>query len=265
MVLLSSFVKNDTVLPWNLSQRRRPFGHRRAGRAVATVAVICAMALAACAGSGFEYVSSPSSGTYFKVPQAWEVFDERQVLGADPTKPPEDSGLQFLRILDASPHATAADLKVQTAVKPEFSFQLVDFSDQDGMPYNWPWFRLQTSTLPFGVAWVRNLTIEERDTFSRLDLRNEVIPLDALMDSAIYKVRQIRPPEGIVKPKGAAGTRLVYEVTLGETSFVVDQTGLVDPEHRLVYFFIAGCRSECYAQHGPTITQIADSWTIKEL
>ena len=32
----------------------------------------------------------------------------------------------------------------------------------------------------------------------------------------------------------------------------------------MVYFFIVGCDADCFAANRRTITEIADSWTVKE-
>ncbi len=232
------------------------------------VATALVLVLAGCGGTGFQYVSSPSDGAFYKLPNKWRVFDEEQALM--PTGESENgrTGLRFLSIFDASPTPDVQrQLRIISTMENDQAFQLVEDDIADGLPYNWPWFRLQTAEHPFGVAWVRELTLEERDAFSRFDLRNEVVPLDRINDQAIGEVRFLRPPEGIVKPRGLAGTRLAYEIQYAAPtpgSFTVDQTGLIDPDHRVVYFFIIGCQTECYNTNRSTITQIADSWTIKE-
>lgn len=199
------------------------------------VAALASVVLAGCTGSGFRYVKSSANATYFKVPKDWKVFDRDQVVGAVSQTEPVDksSGLKFLAIFDADPHPSL---------------------DHD----------LQTATHPFGLARVRELNLEERDAFSRADLRNEIVPIDDILDQKLGTVDLVTEPKSIVRPKGLAGTRLVYRISTSDGSFTVDQTGLVDPDHRLVYFFIAGCESECYASNRRTITEIADSWTIKE-
>jgi hypothetical protein len=74
----------------------------------------------------------------------------------------------------------------------------------------------------------------------------------------------VTQPKSIVKPHGLHGSRLVYSVVTHDGSFTVDQTGLVDAGTHTLYFFIVGCESQCFAQNRRTISQVADSWTIKE-
>jgi hypothetical protein len=200
-------------------------------RVVATV--LGTAALAACAGSGFRYVKSTETETYFKVPEEWKVFDRDEVLGQSTEPSSQDPGLRYLAIFDADP---------------------VPSLDHD----------LQTAEHPFGLVRVRALDVEQRDKFSRSDLRNEIVPIDDILDQKLGEVELVQEPESIVKPKGLAGTRLVYRVRTSTGSFTVDQIGLVDPDHRYVYFFIAGCETSCYERNRRMITEVADSWTIKE-
>ena len=39
-----------------------------------------ALAGAGCRGSGYTYVTSTSTGTFFKVPDRWTVYDKKRVL-----------------------------------------------------------------------------------------------------------------------------------------------------------------------------------------
>lgn len=211
---------------------------RRAGsvaiRRIALVALVSTL-LSACAGSGYQYVQSSSNATYFKVPKDWKVFDRADVLKAASSSQPVDaaSDLKFLAIFDGDPVPSL----------------------EHG---------LETASHPFGIVTVRELDIEERDKFSRSELRNQVVPIDEILDLKKGKVDLVSEPKSILQPKGLAGTRLTYRISTDDLSFTVDQIGLVDPDHRFVYFFIAGCESTCYDQNRSTITEIADSWTIKE-
>ena len=63
---------------------------------------------------------------------------------------------------------------------------------------------------------------------------------------------------------GAAALIDAYAVVTDSGSFTVDQTGLVDAATNMLYFFIVGCESQCFAQNRRTISEVADSWTIKE-
>jgi hypothetical protein len=201
---------------------------------VAAVVLAGAMAVG-CAGSGYKYVKATTNNAYYKIPKGWRLFDKQQVIASTGAQlsNEEESGLRYLAIFDADP-------------KPSL--------DHD----------LQTAAHPFGVVRVRSLNIEERDTFSLAALRNEVIPIDEILDKKLGDVEVVEGPHTLTQKDGLHGTRIVYTVQGTSNSFTVDQTGLVDPATNMVYFFIVGCDADCYASNRRTITEIADSWTVKE-
>lgn len=202
---------------------------------VAVWLAVAGLALAGCAGSGYQYVKSSANNAYFKVPEDWKVYDKDQILGAseDKLSQTESSNLRFVAIFDADP-------------KPSLQHELT------------------TAKRPFGLVRVRELTLEERDSFSLSTLRNEVVRIDDILENKLGDVELVEEPRSIVKPKGLAGSRLVYSVKGPEGSFTVDQTGLVDPGTHVVYFFIVGCESTCFSENRRVISEVADSWTIKE-
>ena len=197
--------------------------------------ILAVVVLAGCAGSGYQYVKSSSSNAYFKVPKEWKVFDKDQILGAadEQLSQTESSNLRFVSIFDGDPN-------------PSLEHELT------------------TAKHPFGLVRVRELTLEERDTFSLSTLRNEVVRIDDILENELGDVELVEQPKTIVKRKGLAGARLVYTVKGPEGSFTVDQTGLVDPGTHVVYFFIVGCESTCFSENRRQISEVADSWTIKE-
>jgi hypothetical protein len=213
----------------------RTRGTRGAGAAAVSLVAVAAVLLTSCAGSGFTYVKSSANKTYFKVPDAWRVYNKDQVLGVDKsaTRPQPDPGLKYLAVFDGDP-------------KPSLEHDL------------------QTAMAPFGVVKVRQLSPEERDTFSLASLRNEVIPIDDILQQNVGQIQLVTQPKSIVKSGGLHGSRLVYAVVTDSGSFTVDQTGLVDAATNMLYFFIVGCESQCFAQNRHTISEVADSWTIKE-
>lgn len=197
--------------------------------------MLVGVTLAGCAGSGYQYVKSSSNNAYFRVPKEWRVFDKDQILGAAEEKlsQTESSNLRFVAIFDGDP-------------KPSLQHELT------------------TAKHPFGLVRVRELTLEERDTFSLSTLRNEVVRIDDILENELGDVELVEDPKSILKQKGLAGARLVYTVKGPEGSFTVDQTGLVDPGTHVVYFFIVGCESTCFSENRRMISDVADSWTIKE-
>lgn len=206
---------------------------RLVGR-IAGVVVLGAIA-AGCSGSGYRYVTADTDNAFYKIPDGWELFDKDEVISALGARlsPSEDRGLRYLAAFDADPAPSA---------------------DHD----------LQTASHPFGVVRVRQLDIEERDTYSLADLRNEVIPIDDILDQELGEVEVVAGPETITQEDGLRGTRIVYTVHGSTISFTVDQTGLVDPSTNNVYFFIVGCDADCFAANQRVITEVADSWTVKE-
>ncbi|MGH9276548.1 MAG: hypothetical protein ACRD12_00335 [Acidimicrobiales bacterium] len=201
------------------------------GLAVATAAAV----LGACSGSDYQYVKSSSTNSYFKLPKDWKTYDKDQIVEASGNRlsSRQTQTLRFMIAFDGDP-------------KPSLEHDL------------------QTATEPFGLARVRELGDEERDEFSRLALRNEVVPIDQIVSQNVGEVELLAEPKDVTTSDGLAGTRLVYRVTTSDGSFTVDQTGLVDSKTQLVYFFIIGCESACYDQNKRTISEIADSWTVKE-
>ena len=215
----------------------RPTDARRRGAAAVSLVAAALVLLTGCAGSGFTYVKSSANNTFFKVPNDWRVFNKDQVVDAagssQTSRSSPDPGLKYIAVFDGDQ-------------KPSLEHNL------------------QTATSPFGVVKVRDLSPEERDTFSLASLRNEVIPIDDILQQEVGQVQLVTQPKSIVKPHGLHGSRLVYSVATQDGSFTVDQTGLVDAGTHTLYFFIVGCDSQCFAQNRRTISEVADSWTIKE-
>lgn len=206
-------------------------GMRRSA-AMAAGLVLAAAILASCGDSGFTYVSSSSNNTYFKVPEGWRVFDTEEVVGRL-TDPRAATSYRFVAVFDADPSPAV---------------------DRD----------LKTATHPFGIAQVRALTSLERDEYSLQKLRNEIVPLDTILNEDPDSIDLLETPEPVTLDNGLAGARHVYTIHSDEGAWTVHQTGVVDPQTSLVYFFIVGCQEQCYAGNESIINEVADSWTIKE-
>jgi len=132
-----------------------------ATRGVIALAVLTAAVLASCAGDQYHFISSSSTGTYFKIPSSWRVFSKTQLLQAAglPTSGGTD---RFLVAFDASPHPSTND----------------DFS----------------SNYPFGIARVRTLSGEEQDEYSFANLRNEIIQVDSIVNQDPNAVQVVSQP-----------------------------------------------------------------------
>lgn len=204
---------------------------RRPVVALAATLVVCLL-MSACGGSEYRYVENRTNGVYFKVPDDWQVFGKEQILKGTSLTEDQRDRLRYLAAFDADP-------------QPSLEHGFIEGSH------------------PFGLVRVRTLSIEERDSFSLAILRNELVNMDEIVDEELGNLN-ILSKAAITKPKGARGARHVYNVRTDTTNFTVDQTGLVDAETNTVYFLIVGCTSACYDQNRNTITEIADSWTVKE-
>lgn len=216
--------------------------HRRRRRPLAAVGYglvgLVGVVLVGCAGSGFQYVSNPDLGVFFKLPAQWTVMDEDDLTEREgrPSRRPFGSGGQdslWLVVFDAAP-------------KPS----LEHFLDEG-------------STHPAGLAQARLLEPEERDGFSLASLRNEVIPLDDLAESS-QGFRPLRQQD-IELPDGTHGHRGVYLLSTRDGgSYTYDQTALVDATVRTAYVLAIGCGTDCYERHRDVIDTVVSSWTIKE-
>jgi hypothetical protein len=223
---------------------RAPFPIRQR---TAFVAVALAAALAilgsACGSSGFAYVASSDHRAYFKIPDAWHFFDKRDLLVASGQSLSEASNQQIHWLIgyDADPHPEVA--------------HIVGLAD----PLKYPAV----------MAQVQTLAPQVRDTFSLQTIRNLVYPVDQLVQANKGEVLAYKE---IVLPGGLHGSQMTFDVVLGGVSTVesgndvirVEQTAVVDPATNTAYVFFIRCESHCFRDNGSLITQIADSWTVKE-
>lgn len=202
-------------------------------RSFAVIALLLVAVLAAgCAGSGYTYVSSKSTKTFFKVPDSWEVFDKSEVLDNPGQYLAADPSDRFLVAFDGHPDPTLRH----------------DFV---------------TGDYPFGVARVRELGMEEHDQYSFMKLRNEIVPLDDLLQQSEGAV-SLEAPAQLLTRDGLRGSKLEYTVHLQSGSFTMAQVGFVDTETRMVWFLAVGCSADCYRLHKGEIHRVLDSWRVEE-
>ena len=215
-----------------LGARRARFG---AGALVAAAAVT----LSACTGSGYQYVKNGSngSGTYFKVPNAWRVYDENA----------------FIR----SRHLSPTKAKAAKADSWTIAF---DASSKPSLKH----FNELATKEPFGIAEVRKLDPQERDSFSLMAMRNYFVPVDDLAQNGgdVVPLRL----DDFTRDGGFHGLRFTFEVTLPteKESVTVDQVSIIDAGTKEVHFLAVSCSSSCYDRKKDTINKIVDSWTVKE-
>jgi len=215
-----------------LGARRARFG---AGALVAAAAVT----LSACTGSGYQYVKNGSngSGTYFKVPNAWRVYDENA----------------FIR----SRHLSPTKAKAAKADSWTIAF---DASSKPSLKH----FNELATKEPFGIAEVRKLDPQERDSFSLMAMRNYFVPVDDLAQTGgdVVPLRL----DDFTRDGGFHGLRFTFEVTLptDKESVTVDQVSIIDAGTKEIHFLAVSCSSSCYDRKKDTINKIVDSWTVKE-
>jgi hypothetical protein len=215
-----------------LDARRARFG---AGALVAAAAVT----LSACTGSGYQYVKNGSngSGTYFKVPNAWRVYDENA----------------FIR----SRHLSPTKAKAAKADSWTVAF---DASSKPSLTH----FNQLATKEPFGIAEVRKLDSQERDSFSLMAMRNYFLPVDDLAQTGgdVVPLRL----DDFTRDGGFHGLRFTFEVSLPteKESVTVDQVSIIDAGTKEVHFLAISCSSSCYERKKDTINKIVDSWTVKE-
>jgi hypothetical protein len=210
-----------------------------------TAVVGAAMLLAGCAGSGFTYVKSTDNRAFFKVPLDWKEYPKRQLLVAtgQSLSSATDRQFPFLVGFDADP----TDPLISHVITLE-----------DGPKY------------PVVMAEAQVLSDSTRDQLSLSLIRNSVYPVDQLLQNNAAEI--LSYDSNVVLPGGLHGVRMVYDVVLRGISSVslgnrvirVNQTGLVDPETKVLYLFTIRCESHCYDANKSLIDQIAQSWTVKE-
>ena len=192
-----------------LGARRARFG---AGALVAAAAVT----LSACTGSGYQYVKNGSngSGTYFKVPNAWRVYDENA----------------FIR----SRHLSPTKAKAAKADSWTIAF---DASSKPSLKH----FNELATKEPFGIAEVRKLDPQERDSFSLMAMRNYFVPVDDLAQNG-GNVLPLRLDD-FTRDGGFHGLRFTFEVTLptDKESVTVDQVSIIDAGTKEIHFLAVSC------------------------
>jgi hypothetical protein len=198
-----------------------------------------AFALSACTGSGYQYVKNGSngSGTYFKVPDAWHVYDENAFI--------------------KSRHLSPTKAKAAKADSWTIAF---DASSKPTLKH----FNELATKEPFGIAEVRKLDPQERDSFSLVAMRNYFVPVDDLAQNGgdVVPLRL----DDFTRDGGFHGLRFTFEVTLPteKESVTVDQVSIIDAGTKEVHFLAVSCSSSCYERKKDTINKIVDSWTVKE-
>jgi hypothetical protein len=202
-------------------------------------AVVVAVGVGACGGSGYQFVQNDDLGVYAKVPGDWKVYDEQDLF-------PEDSDTQLERRREA--------MWVRT----------FDGSDD-------PSAEASTSPGagdPTGIVQVRALDPDEREQVNLSALRGLGNPQADPVAAARANVPvQVLVDEPVEFDGGYHGVHTVFAVTPedGNDLVVTDRTVLLDAASTTMFVFQVACAEDCYLEtHKDEIAEIVDSWTIQE-
>ena len=196
-------------------------------------------ALAGCDAferSGYQFVRSPSTGTYLKVPEEWTVHGHRDVTS-------------FLDRIGKKP----ANFTATVAFVSTFGAS----SDLIEYPFD------PLGPRPAGMVRVRDLEPQERDRISFATMRDEIVPVEQGAQAGQLELlsrEEIRPGED------TRGERLRYVVNDPDTGerFIIDQTTVLDGRTRRLYLLAVGCQASCFERHEGQIDEVVTSLTIKE-
>lgn len=232
------------MLPAQARSTRRGPGLRR-GSGVVTVVVglvLIGLVVGACGGSGFQYLKNDDYNAYFKIDERWAVFDEEDFFSSpslqlEPIERQRRLATTWIRGFDAGDRPALANL-----FTPE-------------------------STAPHGLARIQVLTEAERETLDVTDLRSAHLgfdPVQVKRDDPQGPV-EVLAQETVALEGGQHGVRMevAFDTPTGDIA-IIDQTAVVDSSQGLLYLFVVGCSSRCYAENQETIKEIADSWTIED-
>jgi len=215
---------------------------RRSAAWVLALALVAALALAGCAGSGTQYVSNSADHTYFKVPSGWKLFGEKTIVDANHALSKD----QRNQILDTS-WRTAFD------ASPRPSLQHLANAD---------------AAFPTGYAIVDTLSAKDSDTMSDSAMRNMFFQVDTLYDAQQLKMLSY---QSVDRGNGLHGVRLRARVKSDPSSkvyaegpaFTFEQVTLVDQSRTKTYSLIVVCSSTCFEKQTDRIEGVVDSWTVK--
>jgi hypothetical protein len=215
----------------------------RARWAFAALLIATCFALASCAGSGYNYVKSSVQSAYLKVPSGWKLYDQKALLS-------------FQRDLSEEQRDHLLDTSWQTAfdASPDPSVEHV----------------LSRAAHPAGLAMVSPLSPTDSDGVSDGALRNLFFPVDeANNDDRLTVLRY----DVVDRDGGFHGVHIVARMVLNKTSssqayegkaITFDQIALVDQERLRIYAVAVACSAKCYERNNGKISQVVDSWTVKE-
>jgi hypothetical protein len=224
---------------------RLPRRRRRQRPIALAVLVVIGLALSGCnISSGFTYVSHRSpDGTIlgFKLPNQWKTFDTQQVYEASngPLTSAETKSIsagQWAEAFSDAPHPKA--LSVSAMVYSKY---------------------------PVGFAEARPLNPQERDGFSFVSLRSEILGEDPENATSPDPFHVTNDSEFANSSNGIRGSRLSTNIKLSSgATATLSQIVEVDANTDWVFAVTVICTASCWGPNSGVINQVLKSWTVKE-
>lgn len=220
----------------------RRFGAWRVGRLIA-IALFCGslgLVLSGCqVGSSFQYVSHRAPDgvdLYFKVPPHWAIFNTDQVIEAQngklgPTQLRQIAGGEWIETMSPRPGVT-----------PRSSIGI-------GKRY------------PTAVVESRQLGSSERDSLSFASMRSELLGTDPLTATSGFQVLSYNE---FALPGGIHGIKMIVNITGTSPVLTFGQVTAVDANTNWIFAVGVGCQASCWGANASAVTQILNSWTLKE-
>jgi len=198
--------------------------------------VAAPLVLAACAGSGYNYVKNSEDKTYFKVPDSWKLYGQDSVLNAlkgslstDEIQQRRDNS--WTTVFDADPSPSINHLALKN---PQY---------------------------PLGRAVVQTLSADAADSASLQSLRNIFFDFDTALQNGSATVLSYDPVE---LDGGFHGSHLVARMDeKGASSITFNQTAVFDQSTSKVYAISIYCSTGCYNKYESKIDKVIDSWTVR--
>ncbi len=218
---------------------RTSWRHRPLIGALAAGAIL----LAACGGASFNFTSSSDDKAFFKVPKQWREYNRLDILEAagQSESAATERAIPWLVAFDADPEPSVIHV-LSLELAPEY---------------------------PVVLAQTRALDFSTRDQISLGSLRNQLYPVDDLLQN---DAAEIIAYEEVVLEDGFRGIEMTYDVltqgispvTRGNQVIRVRMMGILDAKTENLYWLAIRCRAECFVEHQGMIDQIAESWTVRE-
>ncbi len=218
------------------------FHARRASRraAIALGCALLATALSSCQiGSSFQYVSHRAPDgvdLYFKVPPHWAIFNTDQVIEAQngklgPTQLRQIAAGEWIETMSPRPGVT-----------PKTSIGV-------GRRY------------PTAVVESRQLGSSERDSLNFAAMRSELLGTDPLSATSGFQVLSYSE---FALPGGIHGIKMIVNITGASPVLTFGQVTAVDANTNWIFAMGVGCEASCWGANASAVTQLLNSWTLKE-